>query len=339
MLGLGPRFELAVGHHQINESACVALFGGGIKQRGSDIVAVRAFRIAPDLGAVGAVGDHVRLSPLLMDIGRALADLEGVEHVMSSHFGAGLVDRAASANRGLANQPSSVESAETDQPGAVTPVLESAPSSRTANNLPAPTAATRTATLESPSEDSTDAVPASLFSQRPWVYVSVAAGVLLLLALWLQTQPNLDDSLLVYARTPSASQAPAAVASTPSPETIPTASPQATPVTALSGAASATSASSVPSEAISQPAPEPTPAVVSQTAVTNVPPAGLPPKESPQPDFRLNGIFYTVTRPSAILNGTTVRVGDVVNGATVIDIGRSYVTLVINGQPKTCALR
>jgi hypothetical protein len=65
----------------------------------------------------------------------------------------------------------------------------------------------------------------------------------------------------------------------------------------------------------------------------------LPPKESPPPDFRLSGIIYTVTRPSAILNGETVYVGDRLNGATVISIRQTDVTLQINGLRKTYTMR
>jgi hypothetical protein len=61
--------------------------------------------------------------------------------------------------------------------------------------------------------------------------------------------------------------------------------------------------------------------------------------QNPAPVFRVNGIIYTRVRPSAIVNGLTVNVGDRVNGATVVGIGRTAVTLQLNGQRKTYELR
>jgi hypothetical protein len=221
---------------------------------------------------------------------------------------------------------SHAEPAETEQPGA----LESTVSSRTANHLPGPTAATGTTTSEQPSEDSQETVPAARVWHGRWFYAAVAAGVLFLLALWPRTQSNLDESGPVYARARAASQAPAVVASAPSLETVPEAAPRVTPAPAVSEPAA--SAASVPTPALSQPAPEPIPAIAAQATVTNVPRPGLPPKESARPDFRLSCIIYTVARPAAILNGETVYVGDKVNGATVISIGQNEVTLQVNGR-------
>ncbi len=89
----------------------------------------------------------------------------------------------------------------------------------------------------------------------------------------------------------------------------------------------------------SQPEPKPTAATASQVVATHSPPpAPAPPAKEP-PEFRLNGLIYTVARPVAIVNGQTVHVGDRVNGATVVGINRMLVTLQINGQRKTYALR
>jgi HD-like signal output (HDOD) protein/ActR/RegA family two-component response regulator len=313
----------------------------------SSIVEAAAFHHEPPLG------EHDHLTPLAaVHIANVLehqlrpSDEYRVAPIINTAFlnELGLLQRlpvwrATSANRGPANRQSHVESAETDQLGSVTPVLESTPSSRTANHLRGPTAATRTTTSGQPSEDSRETVPASPFRQRRWVYAGVAAGVLFLLALWLRTQSSPDESAPVYARTPSTSQAPAVVSSTPPLETVPAATSQVTPATAVSEPAPATNASSVPKPAISQPAPEPSPAIASQATVTNIPPASLPPKESALPDFRLNGIIYTVARPSAILNGETVYVGDQVSGATVVSIRQTDVTLQINGLRRTYTLR
>jgi putative nucleotidyltransferase with HDIG domain len=246
--------------------------------------------------------------------------------------------RARSANRDLADHQSHVEPAETDQSESVTPVLESTLSSRTANHLPGPAAPTRTATSGQPREDSMETVPSSGLRQKRWVYAGIAA-VLFLLVFWLRTQASLDESEPIYARTPTTSQTPPVVPSTPSAETVPAAAPQVTRAVPVVEAEPATNTSPVPKPAASQPAPEPTTAIASQAALTNAAPPSLPPKESPLPDFRLNGIIYTVGRPSAILNGQTVYVGDQVSGATVLSIRQTDVTLQINGLRKTYTLR
>ena len=69
--------------------------------------------------------------------------------------------------------------------------------------------------------------------------------------------------------------------------------------------------------------------------VTTVPSHSVAPK----PEFRLSGIFYSSAQPAAIVNGQTVNVGDEVDGATVVSIERTIVTLQINGQRKTYRLR
>jgi type II secretory pathway component PulC len=73
--------------------------------------------------------------------------------------------------------------------------------------------------------------------------------------------------------------------------------------------------------------------------VTNAPPASVSPQPKAPPQFRLNGIIYTTLRPSAIINGQTVYLGEEVNGAIVVGIARTTVTLQINGQRKTYTLR
>jgi hypothetical protein len=73
-------------------------------------------------------------------------------------------------------------------------------------------------------------------------------------------------------------------------------------------------------------------ATAAQLTATNAPPPTLATEEKAWPDFRLNGIIFTVARPAAIVNGQTVYVGDRVSGATVAAIDRTYVTLQINGR-------
>jgi type II secretory pathway component PulC len=94
-----------------------------------------------------------------------------------------------------------------------------------------------------------------------------------------------------------------------------------------------------PGPAPALPEPEPTVAVAPQVTATVVTPPAPAPAEKPQPEFRLNGIIYTVARPAAIVNRQTVYVGDRLSGATVVRIDRTQVTLQINGQRKTYSLR
>jgi len=131
--------------------------------------------------------------------------------------------------------------------------------------------------------------------------------------------------------------APAVVASTPAPQTIPAPQPEVSTNVAVSESA----ASAPPSETLTKPTALPEAAVpaVTNAVGTNLVAATVPPQPKPLPEFKLNGIIYATTRPSAIVNGRTVAVGDQVNGATVIGIGPSTVTLRINGQRRTYELQ
>ncbi|MEY2429184.1 MAG: hypothetical protein QOJ40_2069 [Verrucomicrobiota bacterium] len=212
--------------------------------------------------------------------------------------------RAAIANRG--------------QGSPTPPGISAGVPTRSANHLSGPAAATQTTTSGQPeSRDGNSAAYVSRWQKR-WVYAGVTAGFLILLALWLGTklQPNTPE--IAYARTPATNEvADGGIAGTTT---------------------SKVSSATIPEPEISPPQPEPAPAIAPQTA-TNIPPRSLPPKEPVPFNFRLSGIIYGSVSPSAIVNGETVAVGDVVSDATVIAIGRTYVTLEINGQRKTCVLR
>jgi hypothetical protein len=86
------------------------------------------------------------------------------------------------------------------------------------------------------------------------------------------------------------------------------------------------------------PALKPVSEMAARATVTQVPAPSLPANKSTLPDFRLNGIIYTVGSPSAILNGKMVYVGDHVSGATVLSIGQTNVTLLLNGLHRTFSL-
>jgi len=245
--------------------------------------------------------------------------------------------RAAFANGRSGNLEPAVEP-QTDQVGST--VLSSTAESETANYLPGPAPTTRTTTSGPPKRgDGKSAVHAAR-SRRLWVYGGVAAG-LTFLAVWLRTQPELNEPEPVYARTPAGAHTAAVLPATQSPETVPAAAPQVTPTVAVSEEPPAPSASSatVTNTAASLPEPEQTTTSRAEVPVANVLPPSVVPPEKALPDFRLNGIIYTSVRPSAIVNGETVNVGDQVNGATVVSIGRTTVTLQSNGQRKTYQLR
>jgi hypothetical protein len=56
------------------------------------------------------------------------------------------------------------------------------------------------------------------------------------------------------------------------------------------------------------------------------------------PPLKMQGIFYAHQRPSAIINGQMVYVGDRVGGATVIAIDPRSVTIEISGKTQVLAM-
>ncbi len=244
--------------------------------------------------------------------------------------------RATYANQGPGSQPANDSLAGTEMEESATQLLESTGSSRSGNQLKAPAAATRTGTFGR--VELRQSLPAAPFRSRRWLYGAVAAGIVFLLSLYLRLQPDADESANVYARMPVPRRAAAVAPSSPSPEPVSASVPRTLPTKGVPEPALSTSASSVPEPPVSAPQPEPTPAKVSQESPANVPTA-LPPKERVAPEFRLTGIIYTVASPSAILNGKTVYVGEQIDGATVISIRQTAVTLQIDGQKRTYNLR
>jgi HD-like signal output (HDOD) protein/ActR/RegA family two-component response regulator len=243
--------------------------------------------------------------------------------------------RAAFANHHAADLEPDVELVETEQPESS--LVSDAPAVRTANHLPGPATTTHTTTSPSPTRP---AMLAPRFPRR-WIYGGVVAGVLALLAVWLNTQPELNQTEPVYARTPNAHREPAAPSSVPSPEIAPAPAPQETPAVAAAEeppAPPAPSATTTNTTA-TLPASEPTTAAAPAPPVTNVPPPTVAPPEKVKPEFRLQGIIFTSVRPSAMINGETVNVGEQIDGASVVAISRTTVTLQVNGQRKTYQLK
>lgn len=168
------------------------------------------------------------------------------------------------------------------------------------------------------------------FWHRPWVYGSIALGVLLLMALLLRPRPTLDESVPVYARTPAASAAPAVAPQNSIPEPAIAVAPEETTEPAVAEAPTPSDKASVAEVSV-----EPQPAPVTNSPVISP----VARQQEAAPDFRLNGIIYSAMRPSALINGETVYVGERVNGASVLEIRQNGVTLLINGQRKTLTVR
>ena len=62
------------------------------------------------------------------------------------------------------------------------------------------------------------------------------------------------------------------------------------------------------------------------------------PLEPPKPAFKLQGIFYRPSRPSAVVNTKTVFIGDRIAGAKVKRITMDSVTLEIDGRTEVLTL-
>jgi hypothetical protein len=81
-------------------------------------------------------------------------------------------------------------------------------------------------------------------------------------------------------------------------------------------------------------APEPAisaPVVVVE--VTNPPASVAPAQAAPQPVYKLQGIYWRPSKPSAVVNGKIVHVGDRIKNASVTAIDQESVTLKVDGQP------
>lgn len=77
---------------------------------------------------------------------------------------------------------------------------------------------------------------------------------------------------------------------------------------------------------------EPPAPVAVQTPPTNAP--SVP----PSPAYKLQGIYWRPAKPSAVVNGKTVYIGDRVETARVTAIDQESVTLLVDGQPKVLLL-
>lgn len=87
-----------------------------------------------------------------------------------------------------------------------------------------------------------------------------------------------------------------------------------------------------PTAVIAPVTPVPTP----QPPVAKVEPVA--PSKPVFPELKLQGIFYRLNNPSALISSKNVRVGDLVQGVKVIAIGRTSVTLEFKGERREMTL-
>jgi thioredoxin-related protein len=90
--------------------------------------------------------------------------------------------------------------------------------------------------------------------------------------------------------------------------------------------------------------PQTTQPISSAPAIATANPSGIPiqwpapPARKPGDEPRLQGIFYSASHPSIILEGKSCEEGDSVKGMTVLKIQRDAVTVQWNGQEKVLRL-
>jgi hypothetical protein len=152
----------------------------------------------------------------------------------------------------------------------------------------------------------------------------------------------------VAAASPQPPEPASAVPGTPAPAPASAPAPSPAPLGSASsapGSGSATStppgaSAAVPAPAISAPDAAPEPATNSSSSpapATSPSPAPIaePPKPAPP---RLQAIVYSPTRPSALIGGRTLFLGDHIGDQRVQQITQDTVTLVGNGQTNVLTL-
>jgi hypothetical protein len=150
-------------------------------------------------------------------------------------------------------------------------------------------------------------------------------ALLVLFLAWQLAQRAGSKEVVVNARAPK----PVETASVAQP-TAPPAPPVAEPAT--EPAAPDTMATEPVAD---EPAPAPEPAIAPVVAVTEPPPPPPPPKPAP---LRLQAIVYHPSRPSAIISGKTLFVGERVGEFRVLRITPDSATVVGAGQTNVLSL-
>lgn len=87
-----------------------------------------------------------------------------------------------------------------------------------------------------------------------------------------------------------------------------------------------------------KPAPAPLVAAVESQPPPVTPPAAVPAQDLPVPEFKIQGIFYRLKNPTALVNGRILAVGDTIDGYRVDRIERHTVRFAIPGHTNTVTL-
>lgn len=185
----------------------------------------------------------------------------------------------------------------------------------------------------------------TFWQRRRWAYsvlgLSAMLGALAWIANHLAPVPE-PRPVFAHSRTdfqPRPASPPPAEGSIP-PVASTSASDPGPAHTQLDASTNSTSASgapttgSTPAEAVTSAGPEaqavPRPALAAPTP---------PPPSDGFPPIKLQGVFLSSERPSAILNGKLVELNDRVAGARVVEISSSRVVIEFNGQQKTLKMK
>jgi len=270
----------------------------------------------------------------------------------------GLLQRLPIWRATFANQLSRDVSPEEIKSGWGSPALAAESASQTGNRLPGPAAETWTSTSTTTGGQRSLAGQSTRAWPQHWFFTGVAAVVLLSLALFFRLEVDRNDPTPVHARpfannqtvaaaaaplVPDASASDSLVVEVAPEDLVATVLPEVKSV-AADASANPAAVPEISGAVVSEPvntqsSPEVIPVIIPEPAVPVAERPSLLAQDVEKPAFRLNGIFYSVTKPSAIINGKAVCVGDVVSGATVISVGRSAVVLEVDGERKTLSIR
>lgn len=87
-----------------------------------------------------------------------------------------------------------------------------------------------------------------------------------------------------------------------------------------------------------KPAAAPPVAVVESQPPPVTPPSVVPASDVPAPEFKIQGIFYRLKNPTALVNGRILAVGDTIDGYRVDRIERHTVRFTVPGRTNTVTL-
>lgn len=196
------------------------------------------------------------------------------------------------------------------------------------------------------------------------VLAPVVVVVLLALGFWfirsgLQNKPAQQPIVAVTAPVPPPAPVATPAPITPAPAPAPVAKAPEKSASYVSKSGIKVSTEVVTRELPPEPAFEPTPVKIEVPApvepkmeaktepVVVVTPTPQPPVTKAEPvtpptpvfpELKLQGIFYRLNNPTALISGKNVKVGDLVQGVKVIAIGRANVTLEFKGERREMTL-